>query len=166
MARMIGSKVYNFSRGGMTAKEYCETFADSKAYWSPQMAAQCYIIALGVNDLLGQKQEVGEPEDINLDDYTKNKKTFAGYYGEIIQRVRNISPDAKLFFVTMPKADSDDEFASSRKKAHRKLLYNLTEIFGNSSADNVICMRELLTITNRVILNFINISIRKCRLPT
>ena len=132
MARMIGSKVYNFSRGGMTAKEYCETFADSKAYWSPKMAAQCYIIALGVNDLLGQKQDVGELEDINLDDYIKNKKTFAGYYGEIIQRVRNISPDAKLFFVTMPKEDSDDEFDSSRKKAHRKLLYNLTEIFGNS----------------------------------
>ena len=132
MARMMGSKVYNFSKGGMTAKEYCETFADSKAYWSPQMAAQCYIIALGVNDLLGQKQEVGEPEDINLDDYTKNKKTFAAYYGEIIQRVRNISPDAKVFFMTMPKEGSDGEFASSIKKAHRKLLYDLTKIFANS----------------------------------
>ena len=81
---------------------------------------------------MGQKQEVGEPEDINLDDYTKNKKTFSGYYGEIIQRVRNISPDAKVFFVAMPKEGSDDEFASSTKKAHRKLLYDLTEIFANS----------------------------------
>lgn len=47
----------------------------------------------------GQKLgECKELEDINLDDYTKNKKTFSGYYGEIIQRVRNISPDSKVFF--------------------------------------------------------------------
>ena len=30
LARMCGSKVLNFSRGGMTAKEYCGSFADAK----------------------------------------------------------------------------------------------------------------------------------------
>ncbi len=58
MGRMCGSRVINMSRGGMTAKEYCESFADANGYWNPKYAAQCYIIALGVNDLFGQNQEI------------------------------------------------------------------------------------------------------------
>lgn len=33
IGRSCGSKVYNFSRGGMTAKEYMESFADKNLYW-------------------------------------------------------------------------------------------------------------------------------------
>ena len=32
IARHTGSKVYNFSRGGMTAKEYMEGFAESRGF--------------------------------------------------------------------------------------------------------------------------------------
>ena len=70
----------------MTAKEYCEGFADANGYWNPKYAAQCYIIALGVNDLLGQKQELGSPDDITAED----KKTFAHYYAEIIEKYKKI----------------------------------------------------------------------------
>lgn len=87
MGRMCGSRVYNMSRGGMTAKEYCEGFADANGYWNPKYAAQCYIIALGVNDLLGQKQELGSPDDITAED----KKTFAHYYAEIIEKYKKYS---------------------------------------------------------------------------
>ena len=51
MARAIGSKVYNFSRAGMTAKEYVESFAKQNDYWNPKFACQAYIIALGANDV-------------------------------------------------------------------------------------------------------------------
>ena len=40
MARDIGAKVYNFSRGGMTAEEYCESFADKNGFWDKEKACQ------------------------------------------------------------------------------------------------------------------------------
>ena len=36
LARATGTKVYNFSRGGMTAKEYMESFAQAKDFWNPE----------------------------------------------------------------------------------------------------------------------------------
>ena len=35
IARMAGTKVYNFSRGGMTAIEYMQSFAEANDYWNP-----------------------------------------------------------------------------------------------------------------------------------
>ena len=49
IGRSCSSKVYNFSKGGMSAKEYIESFADAKGYWDSDKLAQAYIIALGVN---------------------------------------------------------------------------------------------------------------------
>ena len=86
IARMCGSEVYNFSRGGMTAKEYCESFAEQKGFWDSKYAAQAYIIALGINDLLGQKQEVGSVADVDWSNWRNNKPTFSGYYAQIVQR--------------------------------------------------------------------------------
>ena len=54
-----GSKVYNFSRGGMTASWYNESFAEENDFWNPEKACQAYIIALGDNDLFGKEEEVG-----------------------------------------------------------------------------------------------------------
>ena len=64
IARAAGCKVYNFSRGGMTASEYCDSFAASKDFWNPAYASQAYIVALGVNDLMGQNQVLGTTADI------------------------------------------------------------------------------------------------------
>ena len=65
MARDTGSKVYNFSRGGMTAKEYMQSFASANGFWEKDKLCQAYIIALGVNDIIGQKQELGDISDID-----------------------------------------------------------------------------------------------------
>ena len=129
LARMAGLKAYNFSRGGMTAKEYINSFAESMGYWNKDLAAQGYIIALGVNDILNCRWPVGSVDDICLEDYTQNKPTFAGYYGQIIQRYKEIQPDAKFFFVTFPKGESpalEDACAE-----HQAFLYKLTELFDN-----------------------------------
>lgn len=132
IARMTGAKVYNFSKGGMSAKEYLDSFADSKGFWGCDKIAQAYIMALGVNDLFGFNREVGSVNDIDLDDYSKNKETFAGQYGKIAQKVREISPDSKLFFMTMPKETSDDDMRRRKKADHARLLNNLTRVFDNS----------------------------------
>ena len=64
MARAVGSTVHNFSRGGMTAKEYINSFAEAKGFWDPALAAQAYIFALGVNDVLNRCQ-TQRSKDIN-----------------------------------------------------------------------------------------------------
>lgn len=131
IARMCGSKVYNFSRGGMTARTYCNSFADEMDYWNPKYASQAYIIALGVNDIGYEKGEVGSTNDIDLNDWHNNTRNFAGYMGEIMQRLREIQPRAKFFLLTMPRENEGDEMRQ-RKEDHRRFLYELAELFGNT----------------------------------
>ncbi|MBQ8685628.1 MAG: SGNH/GDSL hydrolase family protein [Clostridia bacterium] len=126
IGRSCGSKVYNFSMGGMTAKNYMENFADSRGFWGRDKLAQAYIIAMGVNDLFGRKQPIGSTADICKDDHTKNADTFAGYYAQIIQKIKELQPRAKIFLVSMPrKGDEKDE----GRRAHRDLLEEFTRFF-------------------------------------
>ena len=85
IARACGSKVYNFSRGGMTAEVFMNAFAEQCGVWSREKLCQAYIIALGVNDIIYQNRELGSIDDICMDDYEKNSHNFAGYYAQIIQ---------------------------------------------------------------------------------
>ncbi len=125
IARSCGSTVYNFSQGGMTAKAYMEHFASGKGFWDPSKACQAYIIALGVNDM-NSDIELGSIQDICKEDYTKNKKTFVGYYAQIIQRLKSIQPRAKFFLVTQPKhGDEKDE----KRKYMRDLLESIANYF-------------------------------------
>ncbi len=103
LARQAGIEVLNFSRGGMTAKEYCESFAEKNGFWDSEKKCQAYIVALGVNDIYGKHFEIGSIDDICVEDYTKCKPTFFGYYGQIILRLKKIAPNAKFFLMTIPK---------------------------------------------------------------
>ncbi len=130
IARRNGLKAYNFSKGGMTAKQYIESFAESRGFWDADKAAQAYIIALGVNDVYNKHMPIGSIEDIDLSDRSNNKDTFIGYYGAIVSRYKEISPEAKFFFVTFPRSDRADREEATREVID--LLYKLTEIFDNS----------------------------------
>ncbi len=127
MARDIGCEALNFSKGGMTAKEYCEGFAVGNDFWSPEKRCQAYIIAMGVNDITQNGAELGGIGDIDKNDWRNNKKTFVGYYAQIIQRLKEIQPKARFFLVTIP-----DDLNKERKEAedrHRDILYELSEFF-------------------------------------
>ena len=100
LARMSGCTVYNFSLGGMTAKEYVEVFANNMGYFQKDLASNAYIIALGVNDIMGKGDEVGSTDDVNLEDYRKNSNTFAGYFASVIQRYKQIQPEGVFFLIT------------------------------------------------------------------
>lgn len=126
MARHCGIKVYNFSRGGMTAKWYWNSFAEENGFWDEDKLCQAYIIALGVNDLRGQKQELGSIADIDLNDYNNNKDTFAGYYARIIQRLKSMQPKARFFLVTFPATGAPAEGGAA---GMRDFLYDLTKLF-------------------------------------
>lgn len=130
LARLCGSKCFNFSRGGMTAKEYCESFADCMRFWDPQYACQCYIIALGVNDIHNAGQEIGSLDDIDTQNCSKNAGTFIGYYAQIIQRLKKIQPRAKFFLMTMPAEKGRRDEA--KNIAHRNAIYALADYFDNA----------------------------------
>lgn len=135
IARKNGLKAYNFSRGGMTAKEYMESFAEEKGFWDKDKACQAYVIALGVNDIYNAKMEIGSVDDIDANDYKNNKDTFAGHYAAIVSRYKEISPDAKFFFVTFPREKEDEP--DTKPFAMVKLLQDLAEHFDNSYVINL-----------------------------
>ena len=124
MARDCGLLVRNFSRGGMTASEYMQSFAEKEGFWDKDKACRAYILALGVNDILNRHDEVGSVEDVDLSDWRKNKPTFAGFYAGIVQRLLLIQPKARFFFMTMPRDER-----GSRSKEHTALLYGLAKLF-------------------------------------
>lgn len=129
LGRMCHSEVFNFSRGGMTAKEYCDWFADAMGYWNAKYASQAYIIALGVNDIFGQNQPVGTVDDVDFSDWhNNNTQTIAGYYAQIIQRLKAIQPRAKFFLMTIPNGQEDHPSLPK----FRKLLYDFAEKFDNT----------------------------------
>ncbi|MGN0989807.1 MAG: SGNH/GDSL hydrolase family protein [Eubacteriales bacterium] len=131
IARMTGSKVYNFSQGGMTAREYCENFADDHGYWDKEKSCQAYIIALGNNDLMYYNVDVGSFCDICYEDWQKNADTFIGNYAKIIQRYKEISPDAKFFLVSMPHGDEDTEYPG-KIEMFQKIMHGFAERFSNT----------------------------------
>ena len=117
MVAAIGGAVgYNFSQGGETAKGWIDHFWDYPMNRNADIRAkshlcQAYVVALGVNDKL--KFEPGDAhKDINLKDYTKNAETFAGYYGGIIQRVKELQPEARFFVVTLPNLYGSKEISA------------------------------------------------------
>lgn len=127
MARAAGSQCYNFSRGGMTAIEYWKSFGEAKGFWDPEKAAQAYIFALGVNDVLNQNQEIGTVDDICPEDPEKNTDSFAGWYGRILTRYRQIAPKSRMFLMTMPRDAKDSEAIAKKKKDHADLLNAIAE---------------------------------------
>ncbi len=129
IARKNGLKAYSFSRGGMTAKEYIESFAEEKGFWDKDKAAQAYVIALGVNDICNAHMPLGSLDDIQPD-YRENGKTYVGYYAQIVSRYKEISPDAKFFFVTFPKDPKLNRDGEAQKVIES--IYKLSEHFENS----------------------------------
>ena len=131
IARQNGLKAYNFSKGGMTAKGYMESFAEKNGFWNPELACQAYVMALGVNDVMNAGMEIGSVADIDPNDWRNNKPTFIGYYAQIIARIKEeIQPQAKFFFVTMMNHEGSSN--NEKRKLHADALYELAEYFENS----------------------------------
>jgi len=127
IARKNGIKAYNFSRGGMSTKEYMESFAENNGFWDKDKACQAYVIALGVNDIYNMDMEIGSITDVDRDDYRNNKPTFVGCYAAIISRYKEISPRAKFFLVTFPNTNTPER--DHKTLAMIKALYEFADYF-------------------------------------
>ena len=132
IGRKCGLEAFNFSMGGMTARQFrTEHFAQHCGFLDRSKVCQAYVIALGVNDIMNAGHPMGTLADICLEDYNKNADTFAGNYGKIIQRYKEIQPDAKFFLVTKPK-DNRDERNPFGADDISNLLYEMAELFPNT----------------------------------
>ena len=130
MAREAGNKVYNFSRGGMTAKEYFETYARLKGWWDNYYDAQAFIIALGVNDFR-EKYPIGTVDEVK-DRAKRQYNSFATYLAGIIERYKAKQPNAKFFLMTTFRSSADTPEKTEQRKAHRQLLLDLAEFYDNT----------------------------------
>lgn len=128
IARHNGSKAYNFSIGGMTAEGY-DSYADWRSFWRRDLACQAYVIALGYNDM-GDSPDIGSAEDVDVKNYKNNKKSFMGNYAAIVSKYKEISPDAKFFFVTFAN-ESEDGIPSKTAQKMADALYTLADMFDN-----------------------------------
>ena len=126
LARMCGSRAINFSRGGMTAKVFWESFGESCGCWAQENVCQAYIIALGVNDQKGIA--TGSAADIDTEHPENCKETFAGYLGRIILRLKSMQPKARFFLVTRPNEETDAE-RRAHIVNHRRLMHELAALF-------------------------------------
>jgi len=134
MARDSGCTVYNFSKGGMTAKDYCEWFASERGFYSPELAARAYIIALGVNDVsrcMEGKLEFGSLEDVHADEPERNGDSLVGYYARIISDYKRIQPKAKFFLVTPPRCTNVNDARAALYDRLSEILRALCGIFDN-----------------------------------
>ena len=126
IARKNGLTAYNFSRGGMTAKEYIDSFAEANGFWDKEKACQAYVVALGANDIINQNMNPGNDEDM----INYNTTTYIGAYSEIIRRYKEISPDAKFFLMTLPK---DEKFGNEESYLTiNKAINTLVTYFENT----------------------------------
>ena len=100
LERLTGTVYRNYSRGGMTAKEFYETWADQKGFWQWN---QAYIIALGNNDMFVRGHPVGSVADIHPGEPEKNADTFFGNMGRIVSKLKSIEKDARIFLVSMQR---------------------------------------------------------------
>ncbi len=125
IARKNGLTAYNFSKGGMTAKKYLNGFADEQGFWDPALAAEAYVLALGVNDVINWGMEIGSPDDVGTD-----RETFCRYYGEIIARYQAMQPRAKFFFLTMPRGGDPER--DEKRRLFAEAIYGMAARFENS----------------------------------
>lgn len=124
-ARIIGAEAYNFSNGGQTTEGWLNNqgAVHDDSYiggvgggdWSiarqPENLKDAYIIALGVNDIakinlgayqLGSISHITTYDGSNsdIDDTSKYPQSYCRYYAGIIQRIKSVQPNAKIFCIT------------------------------------------------------------------
>jgi len=131
MARTLGNKVYNFSRGGMTAKEFCESFAAKCGVYEKENYCQAYIIALGVNDV-SRGYKIGNPENINAAcEYVPDDESILSYYVRIVRILKSKQPDAKIFVMTIPYSDLKTDERNERDEELSEALRKFSIKFKN-----------------------------------
>ena len=100
LQRITGTNYSNYSRGGMSLKEFYESWADKNNFWQKK---QAYIIDLGNNDIYFYHQQIGTAEDIHPDNPDLNPDTYFGYLGKVISKLKSLEKDSCILLVSMQR---------------------------------------------------------------
>lgn len=101
IGRICGSTAFNFSRGGLSTRTFLNNTGEQlNKMLAPENKCKCYFIALGHNDK-NQSVPIGTASDIDLTNYNNNADTYYGNYAKIIQKIKEIEPNAVIFPITM-----------------------------------------------------------------
>lgn len=123
IARITNSTAINFSKGGATTKSILSDFG-TKLFETTDNLCQAYVIYLGTNDKNASYDVGTVSTDVDTSDYNNNAETYAGYYGKIIQKIKEVQPKAKIFCVTIPNYGADES-------AYNTVIRDLVDIFDN-----------------------------------
>lgn len=138
IARKCGLTAINFSKGGLTAKDFFDFVCNKKEpltnnIFDEKNKCQAYVIALGVNDMnhLDEKYPLGfgSFDDVDFKNEDNNKDSFVGWYVKIIQKVRKIEPKSRIFVLTTPLEKKWSKEEVSRFKKLRAFLFELAKKF-------------------------------------
>ena len=130
LARKTGNTYYNWSSGGQSTRTWLQSSYATECF-DGQHLCEAYIIGLGQNDA-NYNYTIGSSADIDLADYNNNADSFYGSYGKIIQKIKEVQPQAKIFVITDPNA-------STNTKGYNAPIRDMANIFTNVY---VIDMRE------------------------
>lgn len=116
MARTLGNKVYNFSKGGMTAKGFYEKFSEKCGVFQYENLCQAYVIALGVNDV-SKEYEPGDADKVSVSSIDAGDESILAYIARIVRELKSKQPDAKFFLMTIPYNDTASNERIEREDA-------------------------------------------------
>lgn len=105
LARKTGNTFYNWSKGGLSTKLWLQSTYATECFDGNHLC-EAYIIGLGQNDA-NYNYTIGSASDIDLADYHNNADSFYGSYGKIIQKIKEVQPQAKIFVITDPNTTTD-----------------------------------------------------------
>ena len=118
LARITGAEWHNYSRGGMSAREFLGGYAEKRGFFEKR---QCLIIALGTNDLFVYGHPMGSAEDVHPLAPQENPDTFLGNIGRIVSRYKSLEPELRLFLIGPMKDGSSLLHDSLVEKATEEL---------------------------------------------
>ena len=134
IARKCGLTTINFSKGGLTCKEFFEYYIkERKNPFIDENRCQAYVIALGVNDMNHLKEYYpggfGSFDDVDWDNSDNNKMSYVGQYVRIIQRLKEFEPKCRIFVMSLPKESPLRKEETKQRKEILKFLKELTTKF-------------------------------------
>jgi lysophospholipase L1-like esterase len=132
LARDAGLTAYNFSKGGMTAKVFIDSFGREKGFYDEDKKCRAYVIAMGVNDITRAVNGVlpfGKFEDFNMQEPEKSAETSIAYYGRIISEIKRIQPKARVFLMTIPRNPSEPPERTEYANKLTEAIYKFADAF-------------------------------------
>ena len=94
---------FNYSSGGITTKYFMQTVGDRYLTGLLKYPRQVYTIAFGANDRGVLNNSRGDIENCSIHNFNNDSNTFFGAYINIINNIKNISPRAIIFLITLPQ---------------------------------------------------------------